>query len=183
MLLLCATASAAAPADTIGAWRLLCPDSGCLLRHKDASLDVAGYGAALEVESVGGAFVPVVTVRGVGSQTGLGRMLSVAVWLRLDKGAWIEMPCNEDLRCLPQATDVAALARGFPSAAQVSLRLDVTLPGGRGLPQPEHAFDLDGTKRAVERLKATGRAAASAPADRGLDWKSMLQKWMKGTGG
>ncbi|MBS0644833.1 MAG: hypothetical protein JSS43_33615 [Proteobacteria bacterium] len=180
-------AGAAAPApEPIGTWRLSCPEAapaqGCTLRHKDASLQFAGYGVALEVQSIGGALVPVVIVRGVGAQKGIGSVLGVAVWLRLDQGAWVELPCNAALHCLPGAEALPALAGAFPSASLIRLRLDVTLPGGSGLPQPEHEYDLASTKRALERLKAAGPVTVTAPAAPGLDWKAMMQKLMKAGG-
>src|SRR3954462_15572699 len=153
--------SAAAPAgETIGSWRLVCPDAppglGCVLRHQDASLQAGGYSVAVEVQSVGGVLVPVVAVRGAAPQTAVGSLLTVVVGLRLDHGPWIALPCEPALRCLPSSDALATLARTFPAAETLRLRLEVTLPDGSSLPRPEHEFSLIGTKRAVERLKIAG---------------------------
>ncbi len=179
---------AASPAgETVGTWRLVCPDApqglGCVLRHKDASLQIGGYSVALEVQSVDGALVPVVAVRGIPSQAAVGTLVGVVVGLRLDQDDWVALPCGKALRCLPGAEAVAGLARAFPTARTLRLRLEVTLPDGTALPQPEHEFELSATKRAVERLKAAGVVTTSAPAAPGLDWQGALRKAWRAFGG
>ena len=130
-----------------------------------------------------GALVPVVIVHGVGPQQAVGSVLGVAVWLRLDKGDWTDLPCDASLQCRPTADTVIPLARALPTAALMRLRLDVTLPNGTGLPQPEHEFDLHETRRALERLQAAGPVTATSPAASGLDWRGMMQKFLKRGGG
>jgi len=78
---------------------------------------------------------------------------------------------------------VPDLARTFPSAATLRLRLEVTLPDGTALPQPEHEFELRGTKRALERLKAAGVVTTSSPTAPGLDWQGLLRKAWRAVGG
>ncbi|MFL5281259.1 MAG: hypothetical protein ACJ8AW_09725 [Rhodopila sp.] len=179
--------SAAPATETIGSWRLVYPDSpgglGCLLRHKDASLQIGGYSVALEVQSVDGALVPVMAVRGLAPQPAVGTFVSITVGLRLDQGVWLELPCGQALRCLPDADVLPDLARAFPTARLLRLRLEVTLPTGDALPRPEHEFELNGTKRALQRLKASGVVSTSAPTAPGLDWKGMLQKAWRAVGG
>ena len=173
--------------EVIGTWRLVCADAtfdgGCVLRHKDASLQAGGYGVALEVRSVNNALVPVVAVRGVGPQKAIGTLLTVTVGLRLDTADWIELPCGPSLLCLPPADALPGLAMAFPVASQMRLRLQVTLPNGDTLPVPEHLFDLRSTKPALVRLRASGVTNTAAPAAPGLDWKSLVRKLMKSNGG
>ena len=173
-------------AEVIGTWRLVCADmpaGDCALRHKDASLQVGGYGVALEVRSVNNALVPVVAVRGIGPQKAIGTLLTVTVGLRLDTTDWIELPCGPTLLCMPAAEALPGLAIAFPAASRMRLRLEVTLPNGQALPVPEHVFDLAGTKRALVRLQASGVVDTAAPAAPGLDWKGLVRKLMKSAGG
>jgi hypothetical protein len=184
----CAVASVAgARTETIGTWKLTCRDDrsagGCSLQHKDASVRIGTYSVALEVQSVNGALVPVVAVGGVPTQNAVGSLVSVAIGLRLNNGPWFELPCGTDLRCVPSADELPALALTFPSDGQMRLRLEVVVPGAGALPQPEHEFDLIGTRLALDRLRSAGPITTAAPGASVPDWKAMMQKMWRAVGG
>jgi hypothetical protein len=172
------SASALAGEPTVGSWEVVCHDT-CTMRHRDASVRVGGLTADLEVQSVGGALVPVVVARGLPAQAAVVAA-SVSVGLRLDKGPWAEMACTGLLICAPSEADAPGLGQAFPGARSVSLRVQVTVPGAPALPPVEHAFGTAGTREALARLKAGGAVTTSAP---GLDWMGLARKLMKGAGG
>ncbi len=161
-ILCCPVASlAGAVTETIGSWKLTCRDdksgNGCTLRHKDASVQIGAYSVAVEVQSVNGALVPVVAVHGVAAAKAVGSVIGILIGLRLDNGPWFELPCGPDLRCVPSSDEVPELALTFPLGGQMRLRLEVTLPGAGALPQPEHVFDLSGTRTTLDRLRLCRR--------------------------
>ena len=174
-----AQAQAAAPAG--GSWDVACRDI-CTMRHKAASVRLGGFSAGLEVQPVGGALVPVVVVRGLPAQAAALAVAGVSVSLRLDKGAWVDLPCGLSLVCAPAEADATGLGAAFPAARTVSLRVAVAVPGAAPLPPVEHSFTAVGTREALARLKADGVETTSAPAAGGLDWLGMARKLMRGGG-
>jgi hypothetical protein len=171
----------AAPADdaAIGSWRLICPaPNACVLRHARARLDAAGVTIALEVRSIRGALVPVVALSGLSGQAAL--LAELTVGLRLDRGAWTDMPCEGLSICAPPDAALAAVAQAFPAARTVGLRMTLSLPGVTGLPRPDVSFGLSGTAEALRRLRASGTVEEAAPAEPGLDWRGMIGKLLGG---
>jgi len=178
---------AGAVTETIGSWKLTCHNdkSGdeCMLRHKDASVQIGASSVAVEVLSVNGALVPIVAVHGVAPAKAVGSLVSIVVGLRLDNGPWFALPCAADLRCVPSADEVPELALTFPLAGQMRLRLEMTLPGSGALPQPEHEFDLNSTRAALGRLRSAGTITTAVPGESVADWKAMIQKAWRAIGG
>jgi hypothetical protein len=178
-LLLAPPGAARAQDTAIGTWLLVCPTKGaCVLRHARAQLDVAGVTIALEVRSIRGALVPVVALSGLSGQATL--IAGLAVALRLDHGAWTEMPCAGLSVCAPADGALATVAKAFPVARTMGLRMTLSLPGVTGLPRPDVSFALSGTAEALRRLRAGGVAEEAAPAEPGLDWRGMIGKLLGG---
>jgi hypothetical protein len=132
---------------------------------------------------VNGALMPVVAVHGVPTQTAMGVLISVAVDLRFDGGSWFELPCGADLRCVPTVDEIPEIGATFPSAGQMRLRLEVTVPGAGTLPQPEHEFALAGTRLALERLRSSGTITRAVPTTSAADWRAVMQKMLRAVGG
>ncbi len=173
MLLLPAASQAAAP-ESIGTWVLNCPEdskSGCILRHRDRYFAKPPLSADLEVQSVRGALVPVLAVRGIPREALLAASLGgrTEASVRLGNGAWVPLDCGaagESYQCAPAEGAAATLSASLPAAGSATLRLSVgLLPGMAPVQAPERALDLAGTQAALARLRAVGAIAAPRPAE------------------
>lgn len=190
-----AAASAAVPTapQQIGSWVLDCSghatEGGCTLRDRTWLLP-PGPGrpaAALEVQQLGDKLVPVVTLRGLSTQAAVGGLLALQphATLSLEPGPSVALACQLDagaIVCAPQGDDVAATAEALPNAATVTLRMQLSVPGGMALPAEGGSLPLHGTREALVQLRAVGATGQALPAIPGLDWVGFLDRVMRAAG-
>jgi hypothetical protein len=173
----------------VGSWIVTCPadpESSCQMRHESWLLPPGGNGpnASLEVMQRGGQFVPVVTLRGLTTQTALGGMLALnaTVTLRLDAGPPIPLSCGLNGTVIVCAADGTAVAATLPTAHTAQVRIALSVPGIATLPEQSRSLDLQRTAEAMALFRTTAPANQTVPALPGLDWHDFLDRLLREAG-
>lgn len=181
--------------QTIGAWVISCatdPMSDaqvCDMRHTLWLVvpDDSRPGMALEVKSLGGLLVPVVTVRELSLSTALTGLLTLTATaqVRFDGAPMAELPCSLDgasVVCVPSKADAAMLAEQLAKAKSVLVRFRAV--GNLPLPVPDGplALDLDRTPEALARYRVAGPEPAPAQSSLAQDLKDTAERLMRRLG-
>lgn len=171
-LVLSAGTASAATHEHIGSWVLTCPgdtprSEPCLLHLEKRFLDKAGITGDLEVQALGTALVPVITLRGLSNEILLAASLAgkTEASLQFAGGPKQDLTCaptSVGYVCSPRDDAARELAAGLPSARSVTVLVSVAISGMKPLPVQQKSLDLSRTNEALTRLRAVGPAQVPA---------------------
>jgi hypothetical protein len=166
----------AATPEKIGSWVLSCPSASpvdqaaeaCLLRYGTRFFDKGGVTGELDVLARGKSLVPVLALRGVGTELLLAAALAgkAEASVQFTGGQRLALDCATTPNafiCSPRDDAARTLAIGLPSAQSITVRMSFEVPGMKPLPIQERTLDLTGTSTALTRLRTVGPSQVPDP--------------------